>query len=123
MATNATTMEDKKVLLRMLYKASPKLRKALLADLPPEVVRLLSECALNILKGSVVLKKKHKDNLRRRRKNLHILAKKSTSTKKKKEIIQKGGFLPGLLAGLIPALLPAVGQIVQSLAQPPPHRY
>ena len=101
-------MEDKRVLLRMLYKASPKLRKALLADMPPELVRLLSECALNILKGTVVLKKAQKERLRRHRKNLRTLAKQSTSLRKKKEIIQKGGFLPGLLAGIIPALLPTV---------------
>lgn len=107
----------------MLHKASPKLRKALLADLPPEIVRLLSECALNILKGVITLKKKHKDKLRRHRKKLHLLANKKTSVKKKKEIIQTGGFLPGLLATLIPSLLPlaiqGVGEIAKGLVPQP----
>lgn len=107
----------------MLHRASPKLRKALLADLPPEVIRLLSECAVNILKGSVTLKKKHKQNLRRHRKNLHRLANKRTTVKDKKKIIQTGGFLPGLLASIIPALLPiaiqGVGEIAKGLVPPP----
>ena len=124
----ATTMEDKKLLLRMLYKATPKLRRALLADLPTEIVHLLSECALNILKGTVTLKKAHKEKLRKHRDNLHKLAKPKTSLKKKKEIIQTGGFLPGLLAGIVPSLLPIaaplVGEIVKSIIPPPPrHRY
>ena len=87
--------------------------------MPVELVKLLSECALNILKGTVVLKKAQKERLRRHRKNLRALAKTSTSLKKKKEIIQKGGFLPGLLAGIIPTLLPAVVQGVAELVAPP----
>ena len=122
MAPKATTMDDKKALLQMLHKASPKLRKALLADLPPEVVRLLSECALNILKGTVTLKKRQKDRLRRHRDKLRALAKNSTPLKKKKAIIQTGGFLPGLLASIVPALLPPLVQTISSAIAPPPRR-
>ena len=122
MTPNATTIDDKKALLRMLHKASPKLRKALLADLPPEIIRLLSECALNILKGTVTLKKRQKERLRRHRDKLRALAKNSTSLKKKKEIIQTGGFLPGLLAGIVPALLPPLLQGITSVIAPPPPR-
>ena len=119
----ATTMEDKRSLLKILHKASPKLKKALLADLPSEIVQLLSECALNILKGTVILKKGQKARLRRHRKNLHDLAKTKTPLKKKKEIIQKGGFLPSLLAGILPGLIPTVVQglsdTVTNIIRPP----
>ena len=108
-------MEDKKALLKMLYKASPKLRRALLADLPPEIVQLLSECALNILKGTITLSNKHKEKLRRYRKSLHILSKKTTPVAKKKKIIQTGGFLPAILGGVLPALLPAIVEITKAL--------
>ena len=104
----STELEDKKVMLKMLYKASPKLRKAILADLPSDVVRLLSECALNVLKGPVVLTPRHKKKLHRHRKNLRDLAKGNTAVKKKKEIIQTGGFLPALLTGVIASLLPQI---------------
>ena len=110
-------MDDKKILLRMLYKASPKLRRALLADLPPEVIRLLSECALNILKGTVTLKNKHKAKLRRHRKNLRILAQKRAPVATKKRVVQTGGFLPALLGALAPMFLgPVVGPIVKNIA-------
>jgi len=115
MASKATTMDDKKALLKMLHKASPKLRKALLADLPPEIVQLLSECALNILKGTITLSKYHKDKLKKYRKSLHTLSKKKTSLAKKKKIIQKGGFLPAILGGVLPALIPAITEIVKAI--------
>lgn len=115
MASKVTTMEDKKTLLKMLHKASPKLRRALLSDLPPELVQLLSECALNILKGTITLSKKHKDKLYRHRKSLHTLSKKSTPVAKKKKIIQKGGFLPAVLGGVLPALIPAITEITKAL--------
>lgn len=122
MTPKATTMEEKKALLKMLHKASPKLRKALLADLPPEIIHILSECALNILKGNVTLSKTHKEKLRRHRKDLRALSKSRTAVKKKKEIIQKGGFLPSILAGILPALLPPLVGEVGKLISPPPRR-
>lgn len=101
----ARTMEDKKVLLKMLHKASPKLKRALLADLPPELVHLLSECALNILKGVVVLKPKQKATLQKHKEQIRDLAQPKTTVKKKKEIIQKGGLLGAVLGAVLPALL------------------
>jgi len=116
MAGKATTMENKKTLLKMLHKASPKLRKALLADLPPEIVQLLSECALNILRGTITLSKYHKDRLKRYIRGLHTLSKKNTSIAKKKKIIQTGGFLPAILGGVLPALIPAITEIVKAVS-------
>jgi len=116
MASKATTMQDKKALLKMLHKASPKLRRALLADLPPEIVQLLSECALNILKGTITLSQHNKDKLKRYRKSLHALSKKNTSVAKKKKIIQTGGFLPAILGGVLPALIPAITEIVKAVS-------
>ena len=108
----AKGMEDKKLLLRMLHKASPKLRRALLVDLPSEIISLLSECALNILKGTVTLKRKQKERLRRHRKTLRILAQ-DTSIAKKKKALQTGGELKGI-ENIIP-LLPIINSIFAPL--------
>ena len=77
--------------LVMLHKGSPKLRKALLTD--PDIIQLLSTCALNVLKGNLTIKNNHKEKLRRHRKSLHTLSKKTTPLSKKRKLLQTGGRL------------------------------
>ena len=101
-------------LLKMLHKAKPKMRIHILKTFPSEVVKLLSECALNILKGNVMLKKGQKERLRRHRKSLHILADKTVPKKQKEKVIQKGGFLPAIFGA---ALAPIIAPLVQEIAK------
>ena len=116
MAPKAKTMLEKRELLKILSKTSPKMRKVVLATFPAEVVQLLSECALNILKGTVVLKKSQKEKLRRHRSKLHKLADKKVSKNEKKAVIQNGGFLSALLGPIIEATLePLVKTVIPSI--------
>ena len=103
-------------LLKMLHKAKPKMRIHILKTFPSEVVKLLSECALNILKGNVLLKKGQKERLRRHRKNLHLLADKTVPKKQKEKVIQKGGLLPAIFgASLAPIIAPLVKEVAKVL--------
>ena len=91
-----------------MMQATPQTRKKLVKDSPSEVIRCVSECCHNVLKGNVHLSSAQK-KLYPSRQHLRRLDSKSISVKKKKQILnQKGGFLP-LLA---PALLPLLGKAV-----------
>ena len=115
MAPKATGLERVE-LLKMLHKAKPKMRLYLLKTFPNEVVKLLSECALNILKGNVILKKGQKARLRRHRKKLHTLADKKVTRAEKEKVIQTGGFLPQLLGTVIgPLVAPLVQEVAKAL--------
>ena len=92
-----------------MMQATPQTRKKLVKDSPSEVIRCVSECCYNVLKGNVHLSSAQKKKLYPSRQHLRRLASKSISVKKKKQILnQKGGFL-SLLA---PALLPLLGKAV-----------
>ena len=92
-----------------MMQATPQTRRYLVKDSPSEVIRCVSECCHNVLKGNVHLSSAQKKKLYPSRQHLRRLASKSISVKKKKQILnQKGGFL-SLLA---PALLPLLGKAV-----------
>ena len=92
-----------------LMKSSPKLRKKLIKELSSPVIRCISECCHNVLKGIVHLTDGQKKKLYPNRQHLRNLASKSVSVTRKKRILnQKGGFLPLLGSALIPLLGKAV---------------
>jgi hypothetical protein len=92
-------------LLRKLKNSIVKDRKKILCRAcTPEFIACICECALNILKGNVKLKKGQMQNLRRRSNTLRELVSKKVSTAKKRKIIQKGGFLGALLGPIVSIL-------------------
>lgn len=97
------------VILHALCYLSEAQRKALLAKADPALIRCISECALNILRGNVTLSSREKKRLKPYVRLLRRLAEKRTSvTSRKRAIIQKGGFLPLLLAPILSAILTSV---------------
>ena len=109
--------KKKASILYALYHLNNEERAALLKKARPALVKVICECALNILSGNIPLTKSQKSNLR---KHVHILRKlvvaepghrngvdrKHFGRKKKKLIVQKGsGFIPALLAPLLGTLL------------------
>ena len=92
-----------------MMQATPQTRKKLVKDSPSEVIRCVSECCHNVLKGNVHLSSAQKKKLYPNRQHLRRLASKSISVKKKKNILNKKG---GFLSLLAPALLPLLGKAV-----------
>ena len=91
--------------LRMLYKSSPKVRKAIAKkNCSPEFIKCLCECAKNVLVGNVELSPAHKRQLKRHKRLLRKLVLKKTSLKAKKKIVQTGGFLGALLGPIVKIL-------------------
>ena len=90
--------------LCMLAKAKPKLAKQLIAGAKPSLVKTLSQCSKNVLRGNLPLNTTQKRKLSRYANSLRTLSKKSGTVKKKKVLLMKGGFA-GALAGVVAPLL------------------
>jgi hypothetical protein len=96
-----SSLEEKFQKLRLLKEAPPKLRKEILRKCKRSLLHCLCECALNVLKGNVPLKKLHKTKLSRFKHKLRKLASKKTRVKLKKRIVQTGGFIDALLTPVL----------------------
>jgi hypothetical protein len=84
--------------LQVLKKASPQLRKAILANSNHDLVLALCEIIANTLSGTVHLKPSEKTKLKRHTSALRKIVDNSVKVKEKKQIlVQKGGFLNILL--------------------------
>ena len=98
-------------LLQFLAKGKPKIRKAIIDESGPEVIKVLCECAKNTLNGNIKLSPTQFKKLKRYKAPLRHLADKKTGVRKKKQILQKGGLLGALLGAVIPTLASVVGSI------------
>ena len=88
-------------ILRAVYHLHIEQRSALLKKANPALVRRICECSLNLLSGTVPLKKKHKDRLRKHVNLMRKLADPKLNLPSKRRLIVKqtgGGFVPTLLA-------------------------
>lgn len=89
-------------LLNQVYKAKPKLRKAILENADKDTIYCLCECCLNILNGNIPFSPAQERNLKRYSKEVRYLASKQGSLKKKQELLaQKGGLVTAVLAPLL----------------------
>lgn len=96
-------------ILRAICHLNGKQRAALLSQANSDLIRCICECAFNILRGNVPVKKREKERLRKHAPILRKLVSRNDDVKRKKKIIvQKGGFLPSLL-------IPIVGTVLTSL--------
>jgi len=84
-----------------------KAKRALLQS--SQLIRVICECCLNILKGNVTLSKLEKKRLKKHRLLLRRLAERKP-LKTKQKLIQEGGgaFLPLLLAPILSAITGAL---------------
>lgn len=92
--------------LRVLAKAKPNLRRAILKCCHSELIKVICEVTLNVLHGVVPLNSQQERKLKRYKKILRALADRSLSLKKKKEHLNQtgGSFLPALLPPVLSAL-------------------
>src|ERR1043165_8545383 len=82
--------------LKLLKEASPQMRKKILLNCKKTLLCCLCECALNVLKGNVPLKKSQKSKLSRFKHKLRKLTSKKTRERIKKRIVQSCGFISAL---------------------------
>ena len=99
--------------LRVLHKASPKLRKAILQNSQTELILALCEIIANVLSGTVKLSPRQKKRLHAHKSSLRHLADKRVPIKAKRQILtQKGGFLAALLPPALTLLATIIGNAV-----------
>lgn len=88
--------------LKMLSSGNRILRNKILMTGHNDLIRCLSECCLNVIKGNVKLSSDEKKRLKRHRKLIRALSKKKVSLKNKRNLLlQKGGALPALLIPIL----------------------
>ena len=94
-------------ILNALYHMNNEQRVALLRKTDLALVRYISECALNLLRGNVPLNKGHKARLYKHVEVLRKLADASTEVRSTKKIVSQhgGSFLPALLTPLLATIL------------------
>ena len=91
--------------MRILAKAKPSVIGAIVRDSDTDLLYLLSECAVNILKGNVKLTKTNKKKLKKHSGKLRKLASKKINLNTRREIIQKGhGFIGPMLLSILPMI-------------------
>jgi hypothetical protein len=91
--------------LHVLKNAKPKLRKAIISNCTPDLINCISECALNVLRGTIKLSTCMKRKLRKHRGQLRKVTDKSVPlTSKRRLVVQKGGFLVPLLSAVLPLI-------------------
>ena len=95
--------------LKLLVKCTPAQRKAILKVADNALVRIICECVLNVLKGTVPVSKPTKKKLLVHKKPPIALAEKSTPLEKKKKLlVQHGG-------NFLSVLLPPVLRVLTSI--------
>ncbi|PVD35100.1 hypothetical protein C0Q70_06381 [Pomacea canaliculata] len=101
-------------MLKLLCGAKPKVIKEVLKGASPDLIKAISECSLNVLKGHVHLTPAQKKRLCKYKEDLRLLARRNTSVKRRKQILQKGGFLSFLLKPILGALGGLVGSFTSN---------
>lgn len=92
-------------LLKILIKAGPEQRRAILCGASDSLIAAIAEIALNTLRGNVPLKPEQFKALKKKKTFIRQLSNKKLSLKKKKRLIeQSGGFIGPLLGFAIPLL-------------------
>ena len=104
--------------LKVLGKAHPHVCQAILRGADKELLKCLSECAYNILRGNVKLTPAQKARLTKYKQKLRKVADRKTNLKQKQKLVQTGGFLPALLAPLLTSVIaPLAGEAVKGIAK------
>lgn len=97
--------------MRKIVKASPRTRRLILKNGSGELIKCISDSAVNVLKGHIPLTSCQYKALKRGKKYVRYLASQRPSIEKKRRVMiahsnQKGsGFFIPLLTSVIPAII------------------
>jgi hypothetical protein len=102
-------------LLRALYKAPPKLQRAIISNAEDDFIKCLCDCCLNILEGNVKLGAKQRRLLMPHKKHIRTLAVRKVPLAQKRQLLTKqvGRGLP--LALLAPIITIAASLLFEKL--------
>lgn len=93
-------------MLYVLRNAKPSLRRAIIKNAEPEVIKTLCEITLNTLKGNHMPHGKIYNSLCKYKKSMRKLIHAKRSTPKQRNIlVQQGGFLPVLLGSVLSGVI------------------
>lgn len=102
---------DQKHMLYVLKNSKSKLRKNIMKEAHPELIKTLCEICMNTLNGNIKIPIKCRNYLKKYKRTLRRLSfTKANIPSKRKLLIQRGGFLPILLGTLLSGIL---GQIIE----------
>lgn len=107
----STHMRKNINMLRVLYKAKPKLRKVILKHVEPSCIQAICDVVLNVLKSVVKLSPTQKRKIAKHKHHLRLLVSKATSLDKRRRVlVQKGdGFLTLVLGSVLKELGSLIG--------------
>ena len=97
--------------LSVLSKCKPKLRLAIIKCADEQLIKVICDCAENVLSGNLTVPADAKKKLYSHKHLLRQLRSKKSLKHKKQKLIQSVGFLPALLS----PLLGIVGGLVTDL--------
>ena len=103
--------------LCILAQVKPKLVKQMIAGAEPGLMKAISECSFNVLKGKVRLTSTQKKKLCHYKTTLRTIAHPRASVKTRKALAQKGGFLGALLGTVAPLIVSALSGLVRPRRQ------
>jgi glucan phosphorylase len=111
-------------MLCVLAKAKPKLVRQIVTGADASLVKTISECSYNILKGHVRLTATQKKRLSRYKRALRALADRKTSTRQRKTLMQRGGFLPLIGAAMaVPVIAGLARKVLGRVVEPLPKEW
>lgn len=101
-----------KHILHVLKNCNTCVRKSILKNANPELIRTLCEISLNLVNGNMKVSKNCRARLKKYKKKLRELASsKGKVSSKRKILVQHGGFLPLLLGSLLTG---AIGKLIEN---------
>ena len=93
----------------LLAKAKPKVIREIISSADKDLIKTVSACSYNILKGNLEVTPSQKKKLRRYRENLRTISLKKTPLKTTRALLMKGsGIVTALLGTIAPILLKSV---------------
>lgn len=96
------------------FTSRGKQRKEMISHASKGQIEAISEVALNLLKGNIMVPNSSFKRLKPHKSKLLYLTRKTPSLKKKKEVLnQQGGFLPALASLIAPFALDLLGKVLK----------
>lgn len=107
-------LRDNKHILHVLKNCNSCLRKSILKNCSPSVIKAICEIALNTLNGNNKIDNKTYNSLKKYKKDLRRLAGKNSLSAKRSVLVQRGGFLPFLIGTVLTGI---IGKLIENYSK------